>query len=73
MPKQKSMQKVAVVIPNWNGAHDLRTCLDSLRVQTVKPRIIVVDNGSTDGSVALIEKEYPEVELIRHTKNKGQV
>jgi len=65
------MHKLAVVIPNWNGAHDLRVCLESLRAQTLKAHVIVVDNGSTDNSVALIEEEYPEVELIRHTQNKG--
>lgn len=65
------MQKLLVVVPNWNGESDLRSCLDSLRNQTVKPHIVVVDNGSTDGSVALIEQEYPEAELIRHDRNKG--
>ncbi|HXR49584.1 MAG TPA: glycosyltransferase family 2 protein [Verrucomicrobiae bacterium] len=65
------MQKVLVVIPNWNGADDIRTCLDSLRQQTLQPHIVVVDNGSTDDSVDIIEAEYPEVEIIRHTANKG--
>src|SRR6185437_14437089 len=65
------MQKVLVVIPNWNGADDIRTCLDSLRQQTLQPHVVVVDNGSTDDSVDIIEAEYPEVEIIRHTANKG--
>lgn len=65
------MRKVVVVIPNWNGADEIKACLDSLRIQTLKPHIIVVDNGSTDDSVAIIEKEYPEVELICHKKNRG--
>jgi GT2 family glycosyltransferase len=41
------MQKVAVVIPNWNGAKDLELCLDSLLAQTDMPHAIVVDNGSS--------------------------
>lgn len=65
------MQKVAVVVPNWNGATDLRACLDSVRKQALQTHIIVVDNGSVDGSVSIIEREYPEVELIRHKINKG--
>jgi GT2 family glycosyltransferase len=65
------MYATAVVVPNWNGADDLRSCLDSLRAQTVEAHIIVVDNGSVDDSVAIIEREYPEVEIIRHTYNQG--
>jgi GT2 family glycosyltransferase len=69
--ERKSMQKILVVIPNWNGEDDLKTCLDSLCAQSVKPYIVVVDNGSTDGSVALIGRDYPDVEIIRHSVNKG--
>lgn len=68
---QSIQPKVIVVIPNWNGADELRACLDSVRIQTLKPHIIVVDNGSIDESVAIIEKEYPEVELIKHQRNEG--
>jgi len=62
--------KVAVVVPNWNGASVLKACLDSLLAQSLKARIIVVDNGSTDGSLELLEK-YPSVEVIKHSKNLG--
>lgn len=65
------MPKVVVIIPNWNGASELRDSLDSLFRQTVKPHIIVVDNGSKDESVAIIRKHYPTVELIQHSVNKG--
>jgi len=68
---QNMQSKVVVVIPNWNGADDLRACLDSVCAQTLQPHIIVVDNGSIDESVAIIEKYYPEVELIRHERNEG--
>lgn len=63
--------RVCVVVPNWNGQAGLKACLDSLQAQTLKPHIIVVDNGSVDDSVALIQKHYPSVELIRHAVNKG--
>lgn len=65
------MQAPCVIVPNWNGSDSLKGCLDSLWAQSVRPHIIVVDNGSVDGSVALVEQQYPEVELIRHTHNKG--
>jgi len=67
----KSTATVGVVVPNWNGADDLRACLDSLQAQTYKAHIIVVDNGSIDDSVSIIEKHYPDIELIRHDTNKG--
>jgi GT2 family glycosyltransferase len=64
------MSKVYVVIPNWNGADSLAACLDSLLRQSEKPHVIVVDNGSTDGSLELLEK-YPKVQIIKHAENKG--
>lgn len=67
----KSIQQPVVVIPNLNGADALRGCIDSLLAQTLQPYIIVVDNGSTDDSVALLNKYYPDIELIKHAKNLG--
>jgi GT2 family glycosyltransferase len=63
--------KVLVVVPNWNGKDSLRACLDSLLAQTLKPHIVVVDNGSTDGSVEFIRQYYPNIELIEHQRNLG--
>lgn len=60
-----------MVVPNWNGAERIRPCLNSLLSQTQEHQIIVVDNGSVDDSVDIIEKEYPQVSLIRHQKNLG--
>ncbi len=65
-------QGTSIVIPNYNGAGYYKKCLDSLRNQTLPPdRIIVVDNGSTDGSPEAIAREFPEVRLIRFTENTG--
>jgi GT2 family glycosyltransferase len=62
----------SIVIPNWNGAQHLRTCLDSLRVQTYPElEIIVADNGSTDGSLALLAREYADVAVVALGKNLG--
>jgi len=56
---------VSVVIVNWNRKEDLRECLISLRNQTYKNiEIIIVDNCSTDGSVEMIKRDFPEVKLI---------
>jgi GT2 family glycosyltransferase len=64
--------KVSVVIPNWNGERFLRGCLQSLREQTFKSfEVILVDNASTDGSLALVEKEFPEVRVVKLVRNLG--
>jgi GT2 family glycosyltransferase len=62
-----------VVICNWNGERLLRACLDALaRQQTSAPFLTwVVDNASTDQSVALLEREYPAVRVLRNTQNLG--
>lgn len=65
------MSKTVVVVPNWNGADHLAACLDSLLKQSLPAHVIVVDNGSDDGSVALVGKKYPSVELIKHDTNRG--
>jgi GT2 family glycosyltransferase len=62
----------SIVIPNWNGAHHLRVCLDALRAQTYSPvEVILVDNGSTDGSQELVAAQYPEVRLLALDRNLG--
>ena len=61
----------AVVVPNWNGEQYLEACLRSLEGQTRRPHVLVVDNGSADGSVALVQRKFPAVELIKLPKNTG--
>ena len=57
--------RVAVVIPNWNGIEDLQDCIGSLRTQIgVELEIMVVDNGSTDGSISWMQDErIPHIPL----------
>jgi GT2 family glycosyltransferase len=63
--------RVAVVIPNWNGAALLPACLDGLRQQTHGDReVVVVDNGSADDSLAVLAR-YPEVRVLRFGRNQG--
>lgn len=64
--------KITIVIPNWNGKELLKNCLSSLKIQSFKDfEILVVDNGSTDGSVKFIKKTYPRVRIIRFNRNYG--
>lgn len=63
---------VSVVLLNWNGGSYIRLCLDHLLSQTCNDmEIIVVDNGSTDGSVEMIESEYPNLRIIKNERNLG--
>ena len=64
---------LSVVIPNWNGKHFLTECIDSLKEQTFRDfEIILVDNGSTDGSAEFAEKRYGDfIRIIRNDKNLG--
>ena len=68
-PGPRRVSAPAVVIPNWNGARWLPGCLDSLAAQTLQPaEVIVVDNGSSDGSVELARSRGARViELGRNT------
>ena len=62
----------SVVIPNWNGAHHLPVCLDALGTQTYPYiEVILVDNGSTDGSQMLVKEQYPQVRLLALESNLG--
>jgi GT2 family glycosyltransferase len=58
---------VVAVVLNWNGGDDTLAALQSLRGVTT----ICVDNGSTDGSDALVEERFPDVELLRAGANLG--
>ncbi|MCE1245517.1 MAG: glycosyltransferase family 2 protein [Firmicutes bacterium] len=64
--------EISVVIPNWNGKKLLHICLDSLKKQTFGNfETILVDNGSTDGSVEYVTENYPDVKIVRHSTNLG--
>jgi GT2 family glycosyltransferase len=63
---------VAIVLLNWNGKTVTLDCLASLRaIHYERMRIVLVDNGSTDGSVEVIRRDYPEVELLEMGTNLG--
>ncbi len=66
------MPSISVIIANLNGEAYLPDCLQSLANQTFREfEVIVVDNGSTDGSVTLLKKDFPWVKLISIETNTG--
>jgi len=63
---------IDIVIPNWNGKKILAPCLDSIANQTYQQyAVTVVDNGSTDGSAALLREHYAEARLVVLPENQG--
>ena len=64
--------KVAIIVLNWNGHKDTIECVESLK-KTDYPdyEILIVDNGSSDGSEAILRKKFPELKLIQTGKNLG--
>jgi len=62
----------SVIIPNWNGSRYLRACLDSVRAQTLQPLdVLLVDSASTDNSLELVRRSYPEVRIVPLSQNRG--
>jgi len=66
------VSRVQVIIPNWNGRHLLPRCLRALSAQSFSDfSVTVVDNGSTDGSVAWLREHAPSVRVIANAVNQG--
>ena len=59
-------EDLAVVVVTWNAAGHVERCLESVRGYEA----VVVDNGSTDGTPALVRERFPEVRLIEQ-ENRG--
>jgi len=64
--------RVAIIVLNWNGGDDTLACLESL-TQLDYPafEVVVVDNGSTDGSVPAIRERFPGATVIENGENLG--
>ena len=61
--------KISVVIPTYNRKHTLSRALDSVLAQSYQPfEIIVIDDGSTDGTFDWIKSKYPSIKLLESLK-----
>ncbi len=69
--KHKSIEKVAVVIPNLNGETILPLAVDSLLEQTIQATIIVVENASTDNSLEVLESYGQKITVLINDTNLG--
>ena len=71
---EEGLPAVSVIVLNWNGKDHLRECLRSLEALDYpeeRLEILVLDNGSSDGSVDYIRKAHPRVRLLRNERNLG--
>jgi hypothetical protein len=63
---------LSVVVVNWNSREDLAACLQSLQRQSHQDfEVVVVDNGSTDGSAQMVREQFPRFKLLAETENLG--
>lgn len=63
---------VSIVVLNWNGKDFLEKCFSSLLDCKYGPKeIIMVDNGSTDGSIEYVENHFPSIKIVKNKTNKG--
>ncbi len=70
--KDSGFDTATVVIPNWNGMAYLEGCLTSLENQSMRRfRVIMIDNGSTDGSVEYVREHFPDVRIRAFHSNTG--
>lgn len=68
-----SLPDVTIVVPNWNGKHHLDLCFGTLNQLAYAGHVelVLVDNGSVDGSVAYMRRRFPRVRLIENPTNQG--
>lgn len=73
MKPLETQKSVAIIVVNWNQKKPLATCLCSLKSKTAYPNyhVIVVDNGSFDGSVEMVKKSFPWADIVALDKNYG--
>src|SRR5690606_31733671 len=67
------MLDVSIIIGNWNAEDLLARCLRCVQATVEKARyeVIVIDNASTDGSIAMLKRDFPDVIRIENADNRG--
>lgn len=65
------MAEIYVIIVTWNGMKWIEKCLNSVESSDIPVNTVVVDNGSTDGTISFIKSRFPKVIIIESQKNLG--
>jgi GT2 family glycosyltransferase len=74
MSEQPDGGLVVMIVVSWNGLQDTLHCLTALRRLTyAERRVVLIDNGSQDGTVAAVRRHFPEVHVIANPTNQGYV
>jgi N-acetylglucosaminyl-diphospho-decaprenol L-rhamnosyltransferase len=63
--------RTAAVVVNWNGEALLVPCLEAIAAGGSLVHVVLVDNASTDGSVDLVRRRFPDVEIVTNSRNDG--
>lgn len=67
--------RITIIIPNFNGAHlllkNLPSVIDAANSCSTTAHIVVVDDGSSDESLIVLEQQFPDVEVVAHENNRG--
>ncbi|MBU1120337.1 MAG: glycosyltransferase family 2 protein [archaeon] len=73
MKRTKSKPDASIIILNWNSYGYTKNCINSIKKNTpdINYEIILVDNGSKDGSCERLEKQFPDLIFIKNKVNKG--
>jgi GT2 family glycosyltransferase len=69
--KSSAPQKTAVLVLNWNNATETLGCLACLQTDVGELQAVAIDNGSSDGSLDVIARAYPDVPVVRLPDNEG--
>lgn len=70
---RREKDRLTVIIPSYNGRDLLRVCLRSLQRQTSACSVLVVDDGSEDGTARMVEDEFAPFQCLRSSRNQGFV
>ena len=65
------MAKVLVIIVSWSAKKWIRKCLNSVEGSSLPADVLLIDNGSTDGTLTLVRKEFPAVRILEMEDNLG--
>jgi glycosyltransferase involved in cell wall biosynthesis len=65
--------KATVVITTKNRRDELRVAIQSAKEQSAAPEVLVIDDGSTDGTAEKVRQEFPEVSLVSHAESRGLI
>lgn len=71
LKRKGQILKTTIIIPNYNGINFLKKCLESATKSTAFASIVVVDNGSVDGSKEWLAGAYPDIRIISFSENQG--